>query len=314
MREEFLLLKPEQLKKYKIRELFYTEVPIGSWAEHSRGIEDILELESYGNWGHEMWINLHWSSVYEQLSDYTGNIKGLASKLGVDSRVLLRVIRSRGVNYYRSSVKSVSSRISENNMFTHWGPAESYLLGYFLGDGTCTGRSLKWVVYNDKDKPNLENIFRSFNIEGREHSDGGLIFTITSPEVIERWKELGLFSKSKGEIKGIDFVNHGISLVHGFIDADGCLEKNHGYESLRMSSCDSNIIEGIASILNSSGIKYRLSKEISKNTNWRDRYKIVILRHEFQKMIDLGYLSPSGLTRKLPGLMLRSMEGKEINE
>ncbi|HOL83477.1 MAG TPA: LAGLIDADG family homing endonuclease, partial [Caldisericia bacterium] len=164
----------------------------------------------------------------------------------------------------------------------------SYLIGYFLGDGSLsrTKNGLR-VRFFDSSKELLEEIVKiiykltnkKYSIQRDKRSKNSYILNIYDKELIEKIIDLtGVKPGSKSFIIRVpDYlykcnIENIFSFLAGLIDSDGCVEKNK--KRISFSTASEKMKEDLAYVLSLLGFKFSIRERKPKNKNWNIMWEV----------------------------------------
>lgn len=166
----------------------------------------------------------------------------------------------------------------------------SYLIGYFLGDGslTKTKNGLRMRFF-DSSKELLEEIVKiihkltnkKYSIQRDKRSKNNYILNIYDKQLIEKIIDLtGVKPGSKSFIiKVPDYlykcnIENIFSFLAGLIDSDGYVEKNK--KRISFSTASEKMKEDLVYVLSLLGFKFSIRERKPKNKNWNIMWEVYI--------------------------------------
>jgi len=166
----------------------------------------------------------------------------------------------------------------------------SYLIGYFLGDGSLskTKNGLR-IRFFDSSEEVLKEIVKiihkltnkKYSIQRDKRSKNNYILNIYDKQIIEKIINLtGVKPGSKSFIiKVPDYlykcnIENIFSFLAGLIDSDGFVEKNK--KRISFSTASEKMKEDLAYVLSLLGFKFSIRERKPKNKNWNIMWEVYI--------------------------------------
>ena len=165
---------------------------------------------------------------------------------------------------------------------------DPYIIGVFLGDGCCIGKSQLVLASKDEDIPLLcaEKMGKKVKVEPWYNNKYQWRFYVENQNKKEYFNTIKYFEKYKDEILQYSYnktipevyktgsIEQRLSLVQGLMDTDGSIDKSNG--QLRFTSTSLPLIKDMQEILNSLGYVSRLFQEKRKELYTNECYYILI--------------------------------------
>ena len=167
---------------------------------------------------------------------------------------------------------------------------DPYVMGVFLGDGCCKGKSQLVLSSKDKSIPLLcaekmkedkqvkTELWYNNEYQWRFYTeDEGKKQYFNTIEYFKKYKNEVLqysYNKTIPEEYKIGSVEQRLSLIQGLMDTDGSIEKSNG--QLRFTTTSYSLIKGVQEVLSSLGYVSKLYKEEREELYTNECYYILI--------------------------------------
>lgn len=231
-------------------------------------------------------------------------------------------------NIYRKEIDCSSKMDIFNSSIDFW-----WFIGFWLGNGyngSSSKRNTISLCINELDKQSVERfkyfVENTFNLNVSCRLRKGCYEVSFNHKLLSIWIDNNFKKYSYGKFvpEWVKFLPHNykISLIHGYLDSDGCITKHtNGYDSMEFVSVNKEMIESFHDMLLSIGIvgnvsilrKKRRSFVVSKICDQREIYHLRIGNYgclQFKNMLLNIYPNSSMKINKISGNINKSIRHK----
>lgn len=231
-------------------------------------------------------------------------------------------------NIYRKEIDCSSKMDIFNSSIDFW-----WFIGFWLGNGyngSSSKRNTISLCINELDKQSVERfkyfVENTFNLNVSCRLRKGCYEVSFNHKLLSIWIDNNFKKYSYGKFvpEWVKFLPHNykISLIHGYLDSDGCITKHtNGYDSMEFVSVNKGMIESFHDMLLSIGIvgnvsvlrKKKRSFVVSKICDQREIYHLRIGNYgclQFKDMLLNIYPNSSMKINKISGNINKSIRHK----